>query len=261
MQKFAVIEKSVGETPLEALEQFRLTARLASNVPLTYAGRLDPMASGKLAVLIGDECKKREAYDGLDKEYEFEVLLGMSSDTGDILGMAEIAPQRQRYTASLLRTAGRSIRGRHTLPYPAYSSKTVDGVPLFEHAKRGTLADIRVPLATMRTYRVSYDGVRVLTSAELLENVLERMLLLDSNDFRNDAICTRWSELLKGDSERYTVAKYSATVGSGTYIRALAPLIAKTLGTGGLAYSIHRSRIGKFIPLLPGIGVWRSTLR
>jgi tRNA U55 pseudouridine synthase TruB len=40
-----------------------------------------PMASGKLLVLLGEECKHQENYHSLDKEYEFSVLLGIGSDT------------------------------------------------------------------------------------------------------------------------------------------------------------------------------------
>lgn len=261
MPKFAVIEKSVGETPLHALETFRSEHTELSEAPLTYAGRLDPMASGKLLVLIGDECKNRAAYDGLDKEYEFEVLLGISSDTGDVLGLAEASAQTRRYTPALLRKAGRSIRGAHTLPYPAYSSKTVNGIPLFEYARAGKLGDIKIPTAPMRVYRIAYAGMRTLTNAELLDNIIHRMLLLEGNDFRNGAISARWSSLLKDGGERYTIARYRATVGPGTYIRSLAPLIASALGTGGLAYSIHRSRIGRYAPLLPGTGFWTKTYR
>lgn len=261
MQKIAVIEKHVGETPLRSMERFRGTREDLSTVPLTYAGRLDPMASGKLLVLIGDECKKREDYDGLDKEYEFEVLFGISSDTGDTLGLAETAPQSRRLTPTLLRKAGRSLRGVHTLPYPAYSSKTVDGIPLFEYARAGRLGEIQVPTTTMRVYRVSYLGVRTLARAELMEKIMQRMLLLEGNDFRNDAICARWHTVLKEGQERYVIARYRATVSSGTYIRSLAPLIASRLGTVGLAYSIHRSIIGRYARVLPGIGFWTKTYR
>ena len=88
MRRYEIVEKSVGETPLQALEAFRERERLGG-IPLTYAGRLDPMASGKLLILIGDECKKRDTYTGLDKRYRFEVLFGARTDTGDILGITE----------------------------------------------------------------------------------------------------------------------------------------------------------------------------
>ena len=87
MRRYAVINKSLGETPLLAIQNYQRSDSALMHMPLTYAGRLDPMASGKLLVLIGEECKKREKYDGLDKEYIFEILLGFSTDTGDVLGL------------------------------------------------------------------------------------------------------------------------------------------------------------------------------
>ena len=53
---------------------------------MTYAGRLDPMASGVLLVLAGEETKNKDKYLGLDKEYDFEILFGFATDTYDILG-------------------------------------------------------------------------------------------------------------------------------------------------------------------------------
>ena len=53
---------------------------------MTYAGRLDPMASGLLIVLAGEETKNKEKYLNLDKEYLFEVLFGFKTVTYDFLG-------------------------------------------------------------------------------------------------------------------------------------------------------------------------------
>ncbi|MBU2330236.1 hypothetical protein KKG57_02105, partial [Patescibacteria group bacterium] len=86
MKKYVVLEKPVGQTPLEALRLFQERSPIYKDVPLSYAGRLDPMASGKLLVLIGEECKKQKKYHGLDKEYVIEVLLDIGTDTGDVLG-------------------------------------------------------------------------------------------------------------------------------------------------------------------------------
>ena len=86
MKKLLVLNKREGETPLEALENWRLKHKKYKDVKMTYAGRLDPMASGLLVILAGEETKNKEKYLGLDKEYEFEVLFGFSTDTYDILG-------------------------------------------------------------------------------------------------------------------------------------------------------------------------------
>ena len=58
-KKFLIANKKVGETLLQALNKLRKGFSFLENQKLTYAGRLDPMAEGKLLVLIGDECKNK----------------------------------------------------------------------------------------------------------------------------------------------------------------------------------------------------------
>ena len=75
-------------TPLEAIEKFKLKNPVYGGKRMGYAGRLDPMAEGVLLVLVGDENKKIGQYMGFDKEYVAEILLGFSSDSNDVLGVA-----------------------------------------------------------------------------------------------------------------------------------------------------------------------------
>ena len=52
MQKVIVLSKKEVETPLQALEFFRAKHKEYKDLKMTYAGRLDPMASGVLVVLF-----------------------------------------------------------------------------------------------------------------------------------------------------------------------------------------------------------------
>ncbi len=242
MPSYVVIEKVVGETPLQALGRFRATDGKFAGVPMTYAGRLDPMASGQLLILICDECARREKYYSLDKTYEFEVLLGVESDTGDVLGLASDATSFSANDTDWERVVA-SLVGSHHLPYPVFSSRTVDGIPLFEHAHRD--AHVERPVREMRVMRASYQGVREIASDALLHEIeekLDRVCVPESNDFRIERIVPRWREALAQEAV-FTILSITADVASGTYIRALSPYLAKQLGTKGLAYSIHRTAI------------------
>ena len=86
MKKIILLNKKEGETPLEALDRFRMANPKYKDEKMTYAGRLDPMASGVLLVLVGEEIKQKDKYLALNKEYEFEILFGFATDTYDILG-------------------------------------------------------------------------------------------------------------------------------------------------------------------------------
>lgn len=259
-----VIEKNVGETPLTALRNWRDSTPDLSLVPLTYAGRLDPMASGKLLVLIGDECKKKDAYNALDKEYEFEVLFGASSDTGDILGLAEKCSAPTVISQEKVSEVASALTGEHTMSYPHFSSKTVNGIPLFQYALEDRLYEIQIPTMEIQLYRLTVGAMKELSSLELLAEIREKLSLLQIDeesenpfkDFRRTEILERWAELLSNETEDYRIVSLRVVVSSGTYIRSLAPLIAENLGACGLAFSIHRSKIGRYLPMGKRFGFW-----
>lgn len=266
--KYIVVEKAVGETPLQALETLRRSDSTLQGISLTYAGRLDPMASGALLILVGEECKYREKYDGLNKEYEFEVLLGVGSDTGDVLGMPSVNESTviKEYGKKDLQKIASSLIGWHTLPYPVFSSKTVAGKPLFQYALEGALDTIEIPTIRTHIYRMEYLGQKTLETGVLLDEVLKKINLLhapvDSGkmgaDFRKTAILTQWETLLHTGQQKYTILKFRAVVSSGTYIRTLAPMIASACGVSGLAYSIHRTKIGRYQALTRRVGFWKK---
>jgi tRNA pseudouridine(55) synthase len=261
MQKILVIEKDEGETPLQALEACRARMTIPKDVPMTYAGRLDPMASGKLLILVGDECKRREAYTGLEKEYEFQILFGVTTDSGDILGLADACASPRQPQMTALLEAVRRTRSIRSLPYPAYSSKTVGGEPLFALAREGRLPP-ELPEKDVRINALAFRGMRYVSQSSLRDEIEQRLKLLrpsadDTNpygDFRREEVLSRWREVLR--EPEYAIGTFRAIVSSGTYIRSLGPRIAEEAGLCGLAYSIRRTRIGRHIPLFSTLGFW-----
>ncbi len=269
--RYVVLEKPVGQTPLEAIASWKSAHPAYANLPATYAGRLDPMASGKLLILLGEECKRRGKYLGLDKEYEIEVVLGVSTDTGDALGLARLAADRTRHAQpapSAIRTALRTLIGTHTLPYPAFSSKTVAGKPLFTHALEGTLDEIAVPVHEETVYRISLLGSEEISAEELRERIGATLRTVPRSDepskgigadFRQDAVRAQWNDLFTETGERnFYVLTLRVTCGSGTYMRTLAERLGLALAMTAFSLSIHRTKIGRYVPLGP-FGFWRNS--
>ncbi len=257
-KKYAILEKEVGETPLALLERFRAANPRVGDKKLTYAGRLDPMASGKIIALVGEECKNKEKYLALDKEYEFEVLFGFASDTGDVLGLAEGGAAVGAISAAALRDAGGKLIGAASLPYPAFSSKTVRGKPLFAWALEGRLGEIEIPRRKSVIYEISFEGARTLPKERLRAEIFGKIAKFSPEpdgkrkgspgaDFRKKEILERWGAVLDGASgKEFQVVKFACAVSSGTYVRTLAEEIGKAFSAKALALSIHRTKIGDF---------------
>lgn len=253
MRRKVVLDKAVGQTPLEAIALWKRAHPRYADVPASYAGRLDPMASGKLLVLIGDECKRQERYTKLDKTYEIEVLLDITSDTGDVLGIASADGRETAPTDAHVRKAIAKELGTRVLPYPAYSSKTVAGKPLFLYALEGALDTIRIPTHEETIYRIRHRGTYALSAKELEERICALLSAAPTSDepskslgadFRIGAVRESWKSIFKRERD-YRVLKLKVHCGSGTYMRTLAERIGASLGTRALALSIRRTRIGR----------------
>jgi len=257
MPKYITIEKKVGETPLSCAEAYRAEHPELTDVAMSYAGRLDPMASGKLLVLLGEECKQQEKYHELDKEYEFSVLFGIESDSLDVLGRLKTCAETGEGNQSAIPETIKSMIGSIELPYPRFSAKTVQGKPLHMWTLEGRLHEIEIPTKTSNIYSFELIKTETITRTELAK---EARLKIDTippvtearkalgNDFRRVDVRADWEKIAHDSSlpNEYTIVTFSCTASSGTYMRTLASMIADKIGTCGLAWHIHRAKIGLY---------------
>jgi tRNA pseudouridine55 synthase len=238
------IHKEIGETPLGALERLRLEEQLPAGLPMTYAGRLDPMAEGELIVLTGEDCKRKDQYLKLDKEYEVEVVFGLETDTYDGLGVAERGKRReggaQDFFSAISDEVAKKV-GTFEQEYPAYSSRTVGGVQLHTLARKGELPD------EMPTKEVTIYSIDILESTTIPADELKRklfsMMERVKGDFRQDEIKKNWQQVLADETEQFPVVRLRIKCSSGTYMRSLAHELGTAVGTGAFVFSIIRTQI------------------
>ena len=264
LPRYITTEKLVGETPLISLERAREKLGLSATIPLAYAGRLDPMASGKLLILIGDECKVQEKYHNFDKEYFVEILLGVESDSGDVLGIVSGSNAKIITAHDACRVLKENV-GAIQLPYPHFSSRTVKGKPLHTWALEKKLHEIEIPIKDSRIYKTTYRGLCTLSKQEILKTIRAKIETIPpvtderkalGADFRRDEVRDAWNKIEGDDQETYQILSFSCIASSGSYMRSLSEKIAKELGTVGLAYSIHRTHIGRYVPIMKNFGFW-----
>lgn len=271
MQKYVVLEKVVGETPLECTEAWRAVNPEYATTPLAYAGRLDPLASGKLLVLIGDECKRQTEYHNLDKRYQVDVVFGLGSDTGDVMGLLTSTDATPDVTPAELRTTLTTLTGDVALPYPVFSAKTVGGKPLHTWAMEGRLDEITIPTKRSTIYNIKLTSLTSLSATDLYEQALQKINSIPpvtesrkalGNDFRRTDIRTSWQDWLEAHKGQiFPVATITCTASSGTYMRTLANTIARQHHTLGLALSIHRTHIGRYSTFLNIRSFWSKLYR
>jgi len=243
-----LIYKNKGETPLFAMEEYRKEKGIPKEISLTYAGRLDPMAKGLLLILSGDEVFNKEKYTNLKKIYKFHILFGVSTDTGDILGKVKNSPQVrpvEKIQNTNMQEVLKSFIGKQEQQYPMYSSKTVNGIPLWQYARDGLHLE-EIPKHEIEIFDLQLEVLEIKKGKEILNDVENRIQKL-SGDFRQEEIIHSWKENLKNSiEEEFIVVTCVTEVSSGTYIRVLSESVGDKLNVPALAYSIERIQVGKY---------------
>lgn len=123
-----------------------------------HTGTLDPMATGVLPVMLGGATRFLNYLPDSDKGYRATLLLGKTTDTlditGEVTGEYEVNVGRAEFENTLDK-----FRGEIDQIPPMYSAKSVDGVRLYDLARKGVEIErkpCRVEIKSLEL--VSCDG-------------------------------------------------------------------------------------------------------
>jgi tRNA pseudouridine55 synthase len=128
-----LLDKPVGITSNAAIQRVK---RLFHAAKAGHVGTLDPLASGLLPVCLGEATKFSASAFNSDKHYDADILLGVTTDTGDIEG-AEIARRIPQVDHGKIVAALRNFAGEIEQSPPMYSALKRNGRPLYSYARAG----------------------------------------------------------------------------------------------------------------------------
>lgn len=248
MNKVLNIYKPIGLTPFQLIQNLRLLKSEYKYIKIGFAGRLDPLAHGVMLLMVGDETKNRNKYLGLSKEYEFEVLYGLSSDTYDVMGIlqSKLINKNPDNLQEQIKTYIKDKIGKNIQFYPPFSSKTVNGKPLFELAKKDKLKNIEIPSREIEIYKFEFLKFKKVEIGQI-EKLVTTNINLVKGDFRQKEIIAKWNQFFKKNSSKiFSIAKFRIHCSSGTYVRSLANEMGNIFNSGGIAISICRTRVGRY---------------
>jgi tRNA pseudouridine55 synthase len=189
-----------------------------------HAGTLDPLATGVLIILTDMDTKKQAEFMEMQKEYIFEMALGVASETYDMEGPISLT---DGFTALLdeafaqltkketLETAFAKYTGKFQQRVPAYSAVKVKGKPLYKYAR--AKKEATSPQKEVEIY-----------SIEILEIVSKKEILI------------------MGKTHLLPHMTVKVTCGKGTYIRSLAHDVGQDLKIGATVTKLVRTKIGPY---------------
>src|SRR5450631_4502655 len=130
---WVILDKPQGLTSTQAVAAVR---RIFDAQKAGHAGTLDPMATGILAIALGEATKTVPYVQDAAKIYRFTARWGEARDTDDAEGKvtstSQVRPSREAIEALLPRFTGSLSQ----VP-PAYSAIKVDGERAYDLAREG----------------------------------------------------------------------------------------------------------------------------
>jgi tRNA pseudouridine(55) synthase len=232
--------KLPGETLAVMLRRFREEQVMGEDEKLTYAGRLDPMAEGVVPILSGEARFQKDHMMTAAKTYEVDILLGISTDTGDMLGLVTNTDLAKKPSAAEIKEAIAMMADITELLYPNYSSRPVDGKPLFVHARAGKA--VHRPIKNVVIHSLELLSIKEVPLNELVASAVETIKKVQG-DFRQQETIEQWQALQQ--DMKVQVVSIRTNVSSGTYMRSLAEKLGELVGVPALAYRIVRIGIAK----------------
>ena len=131
MNGILLVNKEPGITSRDVVNK---VCKIFNTKKVGHTGTLDPLASGVLVLCIGSATKVVEILTSNDKEYEAEMLLGISTDTYDITGKV-LKEEEVFVSEEQIKTALNSMIGTYDQEVPIYSAVKINGKKLYDYAR------------------------------------------------------------------------------------------------------------------------------
>jgi tRNA pseudouridine55 synthase len=138
MDGFLVIDKSSGTT------SYHIIKRLKAIYPfkkIGYIGTLDRNATGILPVALNEGVKLIPFLENGEKKYIARFQLGVTTDTLDLEGTLISETDPPRYDLKTIQETLLTFKGKIQQKVPVYSSKKIDGKPLYKWVRKGVVID------------------------------------------------------------------------------------------------------------------------
>ena len=251
-----------------AIKHFR-----KKNLKVGHAGTLDPLATGVLLVCIGKATKLAEEFQRERKQYIAGVTFGATTASYDLEKEVDASYPLDGVSEDALRSVLPSFIGEQDQVAPLFSAKSVDGVRVYEMARKLYKAGESVEgLDVLRASRITIYDLQLL-SFILTGKVVPTSGVRPSGSphhpfgtvppLSNRGCYVPQGEHLPGDdsnsrstaSNRINVAtlpeglpaaEILVDCSKGTYIRALARDLGEALGSGAFLHSLRRTAVGSF---------------
>ena len=246
-----------------AIKHFR-----KKNLKVGHAGTLDPLATGVLLVCIGKATKLAETFQKERKQYVAGVTFGATTPSYDREKDVDAFYPVDGVSRESLEGVLPSFIGEQDQVAPLFSAKSVDGVRVYEIARKRYKAGLPVDdLSVLQASRITIYKLQTLffrdgTTSDPVpaapaslptdgwappSNSAEGGMPLGGSTIPEKGPSTASSRINVAEvPEGLPQAEILVDCSKGTYIRALARDLGEALGSGAFLHSLRRTKNGGF---------------
>lgn len=216
------------------------------NLKVGHAGTLDPLATGILLVCIGPATRRAEELQRSPKQYVAGVTFGATTPSYDLEKDIDTFCPLDGVSEESVRAVLPTFVGEQDQVAPLFSAKSVDGVRVYETARKllkeakreGRPFDYSAVEGILQSSRINIYGLELEEWLPDISDALERRL--DGGD--------RTGRINVADisSCDLPTAMIRVDCSKGTYIRSLARDLGEALGSGAFLSSLRRTGNGGF---------------
>ena len=201
MNGILLVNKPSGITSRDVVNK---VGKILGTKKIGHTGTLDPMATGVLVLCIGSATKLVEILTSTNKEYEAEMILGISTDTYDITGNiledSKVIKSKEDVNSALL-----SMEGSYSQEVPIYSAVKIDGKKLYEYARENKEIELpkrEVTISSIDLLDIKEDNghTKFSFTCKVSKGTYVRSLICDIASKLNTVGCmTKLNRIKQGD--------------------------------------------------------------
>lgn len=242
-----ILYKDIGITSNDFAYQCKLS--LNTN-RLCYVGRLDPMAKGHMIILTDDDVKDMDRYIGNNKTYRFDIIIGLSTVSGDIA--SEIVDTLYINDNDILMN---TIEDKISTFIKTYTIQKYHPISSYMYRQ----GNIRKPLWWYTQNNIHIDSIpkkrvdihahtiytkKYIPVTDFNEDVKARLHTIKNSKTRKDLkiekVMDFYNNVDNNSNSRYMSVEMEMSVSSGFYIRQFCVDFGEYIGYPCIAMDIHR---------------------